>query len=212
MPGLCGGRVVSVCGVEAGGVVSGFNIDHYIDVAERINQFYERYPDGRLCMGSQPSVQQIGDKWYVWYHARAHRFPDDPLPGDGWAAEPVPGPTPYTRDSELMNAETAAWGRAIVALGFGTKKIASRQEVKARTGEEWPVTDHKKAAAEAVKPDASMSDAKRAEVEAFAEKAGFDFWEVADDVFAVPRAHDKMTNAEAKKVCQEILKRKEAKA
>ena len=31
-----------------------------------------------------------------------------------------------------MNAETSAWGRAIVALGFETKKIASANEVRAR--------------------------------------------------------------------------------
>ena len=35
-----------------------------------------------------------------------------------------------------MNAETAAWGRAIVALGFETKKLASRQEVRNRSGAE----------------------------------------------------------------------------
>jgi hypothetical protein len=51
------------------------------------------------------------------------------------AWEPFPGPTPYTKDSELMNAETAAWGRAIVAVGLAANKtIASRQEVEARVG------------------------------------------------------------------------------
>ena len=50
----------------------------------------------------------------------------------GTAWEPIPGPTPYTKDSELMNAETAAWGRAIIAAGIPSKKIASSQEVQAR--------------------------------------------------------------------------------
>ena len=59
--------------------------------------------------------------------------PDDPRPGHGTAWEPVPGPTKFTRDSEIQNAETAAWGRAIVAvLAADTKKIASRQEVQNR--------------------------------------------------------------------------------
>jgi hypothetical protein len=111
-----------------------FKVDDYVDVAERIREFYEKYPDGRLCAGSEPRVVLIGDRPFIWYHARAYRTPDDQVPGDGYAAEPVPGPTQFTRDSELMNAETAAWGRAIVALGFATKKIASRQEVEARTG------------------------------------------------------------------------------
>ena len=50
------------------------------------------------------------------------------------AFEPIPGKTSYTKDSEVMNAETSAWGRAIVALGFETKKIASADEVRARSG------------------------------------------------------------------------------
>lgn len=111
-----------------------FDLDGYVDVAERIREFYDRFPEGRLCAGSAPQVVEIGGKPFVWYHAQAFRTPDDEHPGDGWAAEPVPGPTQFTRDSELMNAETAAWGRAIVACGFATKKIASAQEVRNRSG------------------------------------------------------------------------------
>ncbi len=107
--------------------MAGFKMDDYVDVAERIRQFYERFPDGRLTTGVPPTFVTIDGKAFIWYNAKAYRTPDDPLPGSGWAAEPVPGPTPYTRDSELMNAETAAWGRAIVACGFETKKIASRR-------------------------------------------------------------------------------------
>ena len=111
-----------------------FKMDDYVDVAQRIHDFYERFPDGRLVTGSPPITVEVGGRPFIWYHARAYRTPDDPLPGDGWAAEPVPGPTQFTKDSELMNAETAAWGRAIVALGFSTKKIASAQEVRNRSG------------------------------------------------------------------------------
>ena len=111
-----------------------FNIDDYVDVAERITAFYERYPDGRLTTVDWEVKPDLDGKNFVWVHAKAYRTPDDPLPGDGIAWEPVPGPTQFTRDSELMNAQTAAWGRAIVALGFGTKKIASRDEVLARNG------------------------------------------------------------------------------
>src|SRR5262245_16500333 len=95
-----------------------FSIDDYVDVAERIREFYERFPDGRLTTGGAPHVMEINGKPFVVYHAQAWRTADDPKPGDGWAWEPVPGPTQFTRDSELMNAETAAWGRAIVSLGF----------------------------------------------------------------------------------------------
>lgn len=108
-----------------------FNLDEYVDVAERVHSFYERFEDGRLVTVDFGPMA-IGGKEFVFCHARAFRSPDDPLPGDGIAWEPVPGPTQFTKDSELMNAQTAAWGRAIVALGFDTKKIASRQEVAAR--------------------------------------------------------------------------------
>jgi hypothetical protein len=54
------------------------------------------------------------------------------------AWEPVPGKTPYTRGSELMVAETSAWGRALAAIGIATNKsVASAEEVRSareRTG------------------------------------------------------------------------------
>ena len=42
----------------------------------------------------------------------------------------IPGKTPYTRDSEVENAETSAVGRALAMMGFEVRKgVASRQEV-----------------------------------------------------------------------------------
>lgn len=115
-----------------------FDLDGYVDVAERIRVFYEKYPDGRLTSNMPPFILTAAGKDFVVVNARAYRSPDDQLPGDGWAWEPIPGPTPYTRDSELMNAQTAAWGRAIVALGFETKKIASAEEVRNRSANHEP--------------------------------------------------------------------------
>ena len=109
--------------------MAGFKMDDYVDVAERIADFSEKYPDGSL----QSELVRNDDGWLCT--AYAYRTPDDPRPGVGHAFEPVPGKTPYTKDSEAMNAETSAWGRAIVALGFRTKKIASAQEVRARQGQ-----------------------------------------------------------------------------
>lgn len=113
----------------------GFSLDGYVDVAERIAKFYEAHPSGSLTTEQMDLVDtQAGQ--FLFVHARAWRAPDDPFPGDGYAWEPVPGKTPYTKDSELMNAQTAAWGRAIVAVGIlASSKIASRQEVQARQGD-----------------------------------------------------------------------------
>jgi hypothetical protein len=114
------------------------SLDDYIDVAERIAAFIEKYPDGSLQRESV-EIMDVTGKTFVVYKALAFREPDDRRPGQGTAWEPFPGPTPYTRDSELMNAETAAWGRAIVALGItSNRKIASRQEVAARDGGQVP--------------------------------------------------------------------------
>jgi hypothetical protein len=109
-----------------------FNLDDYVDVAERIRMFNEKYPEGSL-QGKGFFIRDPDEK-IIGYHytAEAYRTPTDPRPGVGTAYEPIPGKTPYTRDSEVQNSETAAWGRAIVALGFHTKKIASAEEVRAR--------------------------------------------------------------------------------
>lgn len=104
----------------------------YVDVAERIRQFREKYPEGSLqCVDW--GITDTGEKLFVHYVAAAYRTPDDERPGIGTAWEPYPGPTPYTRDSELMNAETSAWGRAIIAAGAAdAKRVASANEVANR--------------------------------------------------------------------------------
>jgi hypothetical protein len=104
----------------------------YIDVAERIREFKKAFPTGSLQRVDLEFVN-IGGKDFVVYTAAAYRSPDDERPGMGTAWEPVPGLTPYTKNSEVMVAETSAWGRAIVAALAGeTKRIASADEVRNR--------------------------------------------------------------------------------
>jgi hypothetical protein len=105
----------------------------YIDVATRIVEFREKFPQGSLQQVSYEFVNVNGKDWII-YTAAAYRSPDDARPGIGTAWEPIPGPTNFTRDSEVQNAETAAWGRAMVAaLAVDTKQgIASSQEVRNR--------------------------------------------------------------------------------
>jgi hypothetical protein len=112
-----------------------FNTDDYVDVAERIRQFKEKYPVGVLKALHEPQLVSAGEQLFIVYAAMAQTDPvaHPEVYGVGYAWEPVPGKTPFTRDSELMNAETSAWGRAILALGdFETKKIASLNEVRNR--------------------------------------------------------------------------------
>lgn len=105
----------------------------YIDVQTRIVEFRNQYPTGSLQQVKY-EVITVGNKNFIAYTAAAYRTPDDQRPGIGTAWEPIPGPTNFTRDSEMQNAETAAWGRAIVAaLAADTKKgIASAEEVRNR--------------------------------------------------------------------------------
>jgi hypothetical protein len=110
--------------------------DDYIEVAERIEKFYQEYPDGRLVCEGTPMGFTFGSLDFVAVHAKAYRTSDDAHPGDGLAWEPVPGTTPFTRNSELMNAQTAAIGRAIVSVGLlASRKIASAEEVRNRKAE-----------------------------------------------------------------------------
>ena len=103
--------------------------EDYIEVSERIQKFYERYPDGSLqgCwtwMGPGHDV--------IVFRAEAFRSQEDTRPGIGHASEPYPGLTSFTKNSEMMNAETSAWGRAIASLGIAVHRgIASAQEVRA---------------------------------------------------------------------------------
>ena len=106
-------------------------MDSYIDVSERIRKFKEVYPNGSLQQVSLQFIEFAGKSWVV-YTAAAYRTPDDITPGHGTAWEPVPGKSNFTRDSEVQNVETSAWGRAIIAVlvADGGKRIASRQEVQ----------------------------------------------------------------------------------
>ena len=117
-----------------------FDLDpNYKQVPERIADFKEKHPEGclRPVDPARPFwCEEVGDKLFLCYAAAAYRTPDDALPGIGLAWEPVPGTTPYTKNSELQNAETSAWGRAIVAaLASESKSIASAEDVRNRQGD-----------------------------------------------------------------------------
>ncbi len=109
----------------------------YVDVATRIVEFREKYPEGCLRPAdlSHPyRIETVGGSTFLTVVAAAYRSADDPCPGVGMAQEPIPGPTNFTRDSELQNAETSAWGRAIIAVGAADAKkgVASANEVRNR--------------------------------------------------------------------------------
>jgi hypothetical protein len=114
--------------------------DDYVPVAERLVAFREAYPEGSLRPAdpSRPfQIIEVAGETFLAYTAAAYRTPDDAAPGIGCAWEPVPGKTNFTRNSELQNAESSAWGRAIIAVGAADAKrgIASAEDVQWRQAE-----------------------------------------------------------------------------
>ena len=98
----------------------------YVPVNERIEAFYSKHPEGTL----QSEIVELTDT-RVTVKAYAYRSDDDPRPGIGHSSLEIPGSTSFTRGSEIENAETSAWGRAIAALGFEVKRgLASHEEVR----------------------------------------------------------------------------------
>ena len=102
--------------------MANFKMDeNYNDVPSRFVEMRLRFPELSVQQVKMEFVEVAGKSWVV-YTAAAFRYPDDPAPGMGTAWEPIPGPTPYTKDSEVQNAETSAWGRALIAIGASTKR------------------------------------------------------------------------------------------
>jgi hypothetical protein len=105
-----------------------FDLKDYVDVAERLREFYEKHPQGRVIT----AIVEMSDKRVV-VRAEVYRGAEQALPsGIGHSQLSIPGSTPYTRGAELENAETSAVGRALVMAGLASKRIASADEVAAK--------------------------------------------------------------------------------
>lgn len=114
-----------------------FQLDGYLTVAERIAQLKERYPEAvlRPYNPAEPfTIKEIGGTEYIVYTAACYKTPNDPMPAIAVAIEPCIAKSNFTRDSMVMNAETSAWGRCIMAaLACDTTgKVASADEVRMR--------------------------------------------------------------------------------
>lgn len=105
-----------------------FDLRDYVDVAERLREFYEKHPKGRVIT----QLIDHSDKRVV-VKAEVYREAGEAWPaGVGHSQMAIPGSTSYTRGAELENAETSAVGRALVMAGLPSKRIASSDEVAAK--------------------------------------------------------------------------------
>lgn len=136
----------------------------YNEVADRVAQFNEDYPTGRIttqiveqsvdvedvveASRSSGSYRQPIARGYVTVRAAVYKTPESVGPdGTGHSTMLIPGITQYTRDSELENAETSAVGRALAFIGYYAKGegLASKQEIAAKGGSSRKDSSPKKA-------------------------------------------------------------------
>jgi hypothetical protein len=89
-----------------------WELKDYVDVPHRLKMLADKFPDVRI-IEHQPKIVTIGDKTFIEVKVQAWRSPDDQYPAVAFCWEPFPGDTPYTRDSEQMNAASSAYGRVL---------------------------------------------------------------------------------------------------
>jgi hypothetical protein len=100
----------------------------YVEVADRIAEWYAKYPEGRITTELiEMSESRAVMKAYVF-----RDFNPEPV-GVGHSYLAIPGSTPFTKGSELENAETSAVGRALVMAGIPSKNVASANEIRSKT-------------------------------------------------------------------------------
>jgi len=105
---------------------SSLPLQDYSPVADRIDLFYSRFPDGRITTKLLPHTQgEIVVKAFVYRGAQ------DTLPAaTGLASERI-GDGEVNMYACLENTETSAIGRALANLGFAaSKKRPSREEME----------------------------------------------------------------------------------
>jgi hypothetical protein len=105
-----------------------FNLDDYVPVSERIERFYDKYPDGRIITNVIEINHETG---FVLIQAMVYRSSTDQNPAATGHATEVRGDSYINKTSFVENCETGAVGRALAMLGFEVKRgIASREEIE----------------------------------------------------------------------------------
>lgn len=108
----------------------------YIEVKDRIQTFYEQYPNGAIHFEFKGDLT-YNNETYIW--GKAFAYPDrDKLgwcSGHAWERVPARG---FAKGSEMMTLETSAVGRALAMLGIKvSRSIASREEMQRVQPDAW---------------------------------------------------------------------------
>lgn len=115
-----------------------FDLKNYLPVNLRLVDALKKWPDLRI-QETGFDIMRIEEQTFLVCEVTVWRTPDDPKPSIATAAEPFPGKTRYTLDSERMVGFTSALGRALGYMGIGIAgAIASLNEVEARQTDDRP--------------------------------------------------------------------------
>ena len=190
-----------------------FEDSGYVDVAERIRQLREKHPEAVLRPANplEPfKIMEIGGREFIVYTAACYRTPDDPMPAIAVAAEPSMGKTNFTRDSEVMNAETSAWGRAILAaLACDSHKVASANEVRNRVADQEGRSEPPSQLRQAPKPPTphhNSSTPQRAQVGAMAKPQQGGGNKPSDkQLFLIKKLADEVADGKIEPILQDLF-------
>jgi hypothetical protein len=109
----------------------GSPMQDYVTVAERIEKFYERYPEGRIVT---TIIEHDAERGFILMRAEVYRNPDDALPSASGHAYEYRDAGYVQKTSYIEVGETSAVGRALALCGFEVKRgIASREEMEKPT-------------------------------------------------------------------------------
>lgn len=103
-------------------------IQDYVTVAERIEKFYDRYPEGRIITHI---VEHDAERGFILMRAEGYRTPDDAQPAATGHAFELRSEGYVNRTSYIENCESSCVGRMLALLGFEVRRgIASREEME----------------------------------------------------------------------------------
>lgn len=109
-------------------------IQDYITVAERVEAFYRKFPEGRI---TTHIVEHDPERGFILMRAEVYRNANDTMPAATGHAYELKTEGYVQRTSYIEVGETSAVGRALAMAGFEVRRgIASREEMeKAARGE-----------------------------------------------------------------------------
>jgi hypothetical protein len=117
----------------------------YVTVAERIEKFYERFPEGRIITHI---VEHDAERGFILMRAEIYRQPDDAQPSATGHAYEYRDAGYVQKTSYIEVGETSAVGRALALCGLETKRgMTPRQVNPAPVTKPAPVANLKEAPA-----------------------------------------------------------------